>query len=176
MSQTQEEELVNLTKPMTKVFVKNFKDHLEAGKGSFTLALTAYSQEGAQIGSLVVQPRAYWQNAVAQNTLQTLAGPICLAVDSADAQAVSDLIDLSENLDRHTKRVIHANNTVARKLIQEREFREAETKLAKRKGTLAMLFVEFVRLYIYFVTNDRVVNLLTIALFCFSARNSKRTR
>jgi hypothetical protein len=134
-SQTHDEEVTTLNKPLTRVFVKNFKDFLEDGKGSFEIVLNAFSKEGDLKGSLTLEPSSYWQNAVAQNTLQTIAGPICLAVDSSNPQAVSDLIDLNEVLETHTRRVKHS-----KKLNEEREYKAAEKKLSKRKGTLVKTF------------------------------------
>ena len=141
MSETQEEDVVIFTKPTQKEFIKNFKELLSQGKGSHLVTLTSYSQDGVPIGEpLSFTPTTFWQTVGSSNTEITIAGAICLAVDSGDPQAVSDVNTYNENVARYTTKTLNIKNGLARKLVDDRIFAEAQRQVAKRKGTLALLF------------------------------------
>ena len=141
MSETQEEDAVVFSKPNQKDFIKNFKELQSVGKGSHLLTLTSFSQEGEQIGDpLTFTPTTFWQTVGSSSMEITVAGAICLAVDSGDPQDVADIVTYNENVERHTRKKVNTKNRLAKKLVQDRAFAEAQRQVAKRKGTLALLF------------------------------------
>jgi len=120
MYETQEKDAVVFSKPNQKEFIKNFKELQSVGKGSHLLTLTSFSQEGEQIGDpLTFTPTTFWQTVGSSSTEITVAGAICLAVDSGDPQDVADIVTYNENVERHTRKKVNTKNRLAKKLVQD---------------------------------------------------------
>jgi hypothetical protein len=120
MYETQEKDAVVFSKPNQKEFIKNTKELQSVGKGSHLLTLTSFSQEGEPIGDpLTFSPTTFWQTVGSSSTEITVAGAICLAVDSGDPQAVADIVTYNENVERHTRKKVNTKNRLAKQLVQD---------------------------------------------------------